>query len=517
VLVSAWLEESAARAPAAVALVCGERRVSYGALAAQANACARGLRALGVRRGDRVVLHLDNDVETVVALFGVLAAGAAFVMVNPTTKEAKLRFVIENAGARAIVLPSAKAALLAGGLPELQAVVTVGAAGTDGARETVCLEDLLAGHAGEDGAPSPLPIDLDLAALLYTSGSTGEPKGVMLTHANVVAAIDAVAAYLRLTPEDVLFDVLPLSFGYGLTQLFSAFKVGARFVLDKGMVFPHVTLTRMAAEGVTGFAMVPTMAAVLLGLDLSKYDLSRLRYVTNAGAALPTDHVRRFRAALPHVDLVLMYGQTECLRIAYLEPSEVDRRPDSVGFGMPNQEVFVLDEAGQPVPPGTPGELVVRGSHVMRGYWKLPEETEAKLRPGRFPGERVLHTGDLFRRDAEGYLYFVSRQDDIIKSKGEKVSPREVEDALFALPDVQEAAVVGVADPVIGQAVKAVLVLREGASLSAREVQRHCAQRLEDFMVPSIVEFRQELPKTTTGKILKRELAQPAGSRETRP
>ena len=515
-LVSAWLDESAARAPAAVALVCGERRVSYGELAARASACARGLAALGVQRGDRVVLHLDNDVETVVALFGVLAAGAAFVMVNPTTKEPKLRFVLENAGARAIVLPAAKAALVAGSLPELRAVVTVGPAGTEGPRETVSFEDLLARHGGE-GAPPPAPIDLDLAALLYTSGSTGEPKGVMLTHANVVAAIDSVAAYLRLTPDDVLFDVLPLSFGYGLTQLFSAVKTGARFVLDKGMVFPHVTLTRMAAEGVTGFAMVPTMAAVLLGLDLSKYDLSRLRYVTNAGAALPTDHVRRFRAALPHVDLVLMYGQTECLRIAYLEPSQVDRRPDSVGFGMPNQEVFVLDEAGRPVPPGTPGELVVRGSHVMRGYWKLPEETRAKLRPGRFPGERVLHTGDLFRTDAEGYLYFVSRQDDIIKSKGEKVSPREVEDALFALPEVQEAAVVGVADPVIGQAVKAVLVLREGAALSAREVQRHCAQRLEDFMVPSIVEFREELPKTTTGKILKRELALPAGSRETRP
>jgi long-chain acyl-CoA synthetase len=515
VLVSAWLEESAARAPAATALVCGERRVSYGELAARANACARGLAALGVQRGDRVALHLDNDVETVVALFGVLGAGAAFVMVNPTTKEAKLRFVLENAGASAIVLPASKAALLAGGLPELRAVVTIGAAEAAGARETFAFDDLLARHAGD--APPPAPIDLDLAALLYTSGSSGEPKGVMLTHANVAAAIDSVAAYLRLTPDDVLFDVLPLSFGYGLTQLFSALKVGARFVLDKGMVFPHVTLTRMAAEGVTGFGMVPTMAAVLLGLDLAKYDLSRLRYVTNAGAALPTEHVRRFRAALPHVDLVLMYGQTECLRIAYLEPSQVDGRPDSVGFGMPNQEVFILDEAGQPVAPGTPGELVVRGSHVMRGYWKLPEQTEAKLRPGRFPGERVLHTGDLFRRDAEGYLYFVSRQDDIIKSKGEKVSPREVEDALFALAEVQEAAVVGVADPVIGQAVKAVLVLREGASLSAREVQRHCAQRLEDFMVPSIVEFREELPKTTTGKILKRELALPDGSRETRP
>jgi acyl-coenzyme A synthetase/AMP-(fatty) acid ligase len=303
-------------------------------------------------------------------------------------------------------------------------------------------------------------------------------------------------------------NVLPLSFGYGLTQLFSSIKVGARFVLEKGIAFPHVTLSRMAAERVTGFAMVPTIAAVILDMDLSRYDLQSLRYITNAGAGLPTEHGRRLRAALPHVHLVLMYGQTECLRISYLEPSEVDRRPDSVGKGMPNQELQILNADGEPVAANEVGELVVRGSHVMRGYWRMPAETAATLRPGRFPGEYVHHTGDLFRRDEEGYLYFVARGDDIIKCKGEKVSPREVENALYRLDGVAEAAVVGVPHPVFGQAVKAVVVLRSDVRLEVRDVQRHCASCLEDFMVPAVVEFVDALPKSDNGKILKASLRQ---------
>jgi long-chain acyl-CoA synthetase len=290
--------------------------------------------------------------------------------------------------------------------------------------------------------------------------------------------------------------------------LFSAIKVGARFVLEKGIAFPHVTLTRMASEKVTGFAMVPTIAAVLLEMDLSRYELQSLRYITNAGAGLPTEHTRRLRAVLPHVDVVLMYGQTECLRISYLEPREVDRRPDSVGRGMPNQELQILSAEGQPVGTNEVGELVVRGSHVMRGYWRMPVETAATLRPGRFPGEYVHHTGDLFRQDEEGYLYFVARGDDIIKSKGEKVSPREVENALYRLDGVAEAAVVGVPHPVFGQAVKAVVVLRSDVRLEARDVQRHCASCLEDFMVPAVVEFASSLPKSDNGKILKASLRQ---------
>ena len=508
-LLQEYLERAASLSPAAVAVVTDDGRLTFGELNARSNAFANGLRAAGVNRGDRVAIYLENRAETVVTIFGVLKAGAVFLMVNPSAKAQKLEFLLRHAEARAIVLAGSRLSALGSlfdTIDDLSAVVALGTASATLERKV--LLDWNALVAGSEATPATDTIDLDLAALLYTSGSTGEPKGVMLTHANIRSAIDSIATYLRLTPDDVLMNVLPLSFGYGLTQLFSAIKVGARFVLEKGIAFPHVTLTRMASEKVTGFAMVPTIAAVLLEMDLSRYELQSLRYITNAGAGLPTEHTRRLRAVLPHVDVVLMYGQTECLRISYLEPREVDRRPDSVGRGMPNQELQILSAEGQPVGTNEVGELVVRGSHVMRGYWRMPVETAATLRPGRFPGEYVHHTGDLFRQDEEGYLYFVARGDDIIKSKGEKVSPREVENALYRLDGVAEAAVVGVPHPVFGQAVKAVVVLRSDVRLEARDVQRHCASCLEDFMVPAVVEFASSLPKSDNGKILKASLRQ---------
>jgi acyl-CoA synthetase (AMP-forming)/AMP-acid ligase II len=474
---------------------------------------ARGLVDAGLQRGDRVAICLDNRVETVIAIFGVLKAGAAFMMVNPSTKAKKLVYVLRDSGARVLIvggtaLPSLRRALTS--ISSLERIVAVGPESirTDGAQSIVPWDEIVGGASAEPLGPRG--IDLDLAALLYTSGSTGDPKGVMLTHVNVQSAIRSIVQYLELTERDVTLDVLPLSFGYGLTQLFPIVAVGGCLVLEKGITFPHVTLTQMATHRVTGFAMVPTIATVLLGMNLSAYDLSSLRYVTNAGAGLPPELARRFRAALPHVALVLMYGQTECLRALYLSPLEVDRRPDSVGLGMPNQELWLVAEDGSIVEGEAVGELVVRGSHVMAGYWNLPAETARKLRPGRLPGERVLHTGDLFRRDREGYYYFVSRRDDIIKSRGEKVSPREVEDAVYTMHGVLEAAVVGVPDPLLGQAIKVVIVPRPGVRLDPRDVQRHCASQLEDYMVPSLVEFRDALPKNERGKIMRRELADSA-------
>jgi acyl-CoA synthetase (AMP-forming)/AMP-acid ligase II len=202
-----------------------------------------------------------------------------------------------------------------------------------------------------------------------------------------------------------------------------------------------------------------------------------------------------------------MYGQTECTRVTYLPPEQIDVRPASVGRGMPNEEVYIVDDQGQRVGPDVVGELVVRGSHVMRGYWDMPDETAEKLRPGLFPGERVLHTGDLFRMDDEGYLYFVSRKDDIIKSGGEKVSPKEIENVLYSHPAVSEAAVVGVPDRVLGEAIRAIVALKAGQSATEQELLRHCAAHLEDFMVPQCVDFRNTLPKSTNGKIQKQELA----------
>lgn len=509
-MVQDFLELTAKRCPERVALIVGDRQLTYGEIDAEANRVARGLVASGVQQGDRVAICLDNRVETVITIFAVLKAGAAFMMVNPSTKAKKLLYLMHDSGARALVLAGAALAPVREALvpvASLETIVVVGpsAVRPNGGQAIVAWEDLRAASA-----PDPLEprgIDLDLAALLYTSGSTGDAKGVMLTHLNIQSAIRSIVQYLELTEHDVTLDVLPLSFGYGLTQLFPIFHVGGRLVLEKGITFPHVTLTQMATHRVTGFAMVPTIATVLLGMNLDAYDLSSLRYVTNAGAGLPPELARRFRAALPHVSLVLMYGQTECLRVLYLSPDEVDRRTDSVGTGMPNQELWLVADDGSVAGPDTVGELVVRGPHVMAGYWNLPEETERKLRPGRLLGERVLHTGDLFRRDRDGYYYFVSRRDDIIKSRGEKVSPREVENALYMMEGVLEAAVVGVSDPLLGQAVKAVIVTRPGVRLEARDVQRHCASQLEDYMVPSQVEFRDELPKNERGKIIRRELS----------
>jgi len=278
-------------------------------------------------------------------------------------------------------------------------------------------------------------------------------------------------------------------------------------LLERSFTYPYRIIELLNQEHVTGFPIVPTISAVLLQLDLSAHRFPALRYITNTAAALPTDHIRRLRDLFPDVKIFSMYGLTECKRVSYLPPDQIDIRPTSVGRGMPNEEVYVVDDTGQRASAGTVGELVVRGSNVMKGYWELPEETDRMLKPGPLPGEKVLHTGDLFRMDEEGYLYFVGRKDDIIKTRGEKVSPREVEDVLHAMPGVAEAAVIGVPDEVLGEAIKAVVRPQVGAKLTAEEVIHWCSLKLENFMVPKFVEFQGEFPKTLTGKISKRELA----------
>jgi acyl-CoA synthetase (AMP-forming)/AMP-acid ligase II len=267
-------------------------------------------------------------------------------------------------------------------------------------------------------------------------------------------------------------------------------------------------LDRISAWRVTGFPLVPTLAAMLLQRDLSKYDLSSLRYLTNAGAALTTDAMTRLRRELPHVDLFSMYGLTECLRVSYLSPDEVERRPASVGKAMPNCEVCIVDESGEPVAANHVGELVVSGPHVMPGYWNDPEASAKRLKTRGSSGEKWLFTGDLFRMDADGFLYWVSRMDDVIKSRGEKVSPREVEEVLLLMPGVAEAVVYGVPDAVLGQAVQATLQLQPDSEMTTRDVQAHCRHYLEDFMVPQCVEFRESLPRTLNGKVDKRQLVE---------
>jgi len=467
VQVESFLESSAQRLPQKIALICGNRRFTYREVEERANRLAHSLVNEGIGRGDRVAVYLDNTAEAVVAVFAILKAGAVFLVVNPTTKTDKLLYILNNCRARGLVEDSL--------LP-----VT---------------------------PPSKKCINIDLAALIYTSGSTGRPKGVMLTHLNIVSAATSITTYLENTPDDIIINLLPLAFDYGLYQVLMAFKMGATIVLEKSFAYPHAVLQTIIREKVTGLHIVPTISAILLQLDLSAYKFPSLRYISNTAAALPTDHIQKLRKMFPHVTIFSMYGLTECKRVSYLPPDQLDLRPTSVGRGMPNEEVYVVDENGSRVPPNVVGELVVRGANVMKGYWELPEETAERLRPGPLPNEMVLYTGDLFRMDEEGYLYFFGRKDDIIKTRGEKVSPKEVEDVLYAMPGISEAAVIGMADDVLGQSIRAVVTLREGAQLTEKDVLRHCAARLENFMVPQSIVFVPSLPKTGTGKINKRLVA----------
>jgi acyl-CoA ligase (AMP-forming) (exosortase A-associated) len=510
--VEEFLELSADRFPDKTALVFGSSRLTYRQVDAECNRFARGLLELGLKRGDRVAVYLENSVEAVVAVFAIMKAGGAFMMINPTTKAEKLAYLLNDSGATVLITRAPKSADVRAALDcvsGLESVVAVGAGGVasgPGTKRCVSWTDLRSRHEDRDDAPPKRCIDVDIAALIYTSGSTGNPKGVVVTHANVVAAATSITTYLENTPGDIILNVLPLSFDYGLYQVLMGFKTGGTVVLERSFTYPHAVLQKMQEEQVTGFPIVPTISAILLEMDLARYPLPCLRYITNTGAALPTRHIAKLRESFPAARLYSMFGLTECKRVSYLPPAELDRRPGSVGKAMPNVEVYIVDEAGRTLPPGEVGELVVRGSNVMRGYWNLPDETDRVLKPGPVPGERVLYTGDLFRMDDDGYLYWIGRRDDVIKSRGEKVSPREVENVLYNLEGVGMAAVVGVPDAVLGQAVKAVITLKDGFRLTQQEVLRHCAHHLEDFMVPKLVEFRDTMPKTPTGKIDRRQL-----------
>jgi amino acid adenylation domain-containing protein len=503
-----YLIESARRLPSKVALVCGGQRLTYGEIDARSNQLARGLRRRGVERGERVVVFADNGPEAVVAFWAALKADAVVSVVNPQTKADKLAYLLNDCRARALVTeaPLARVFLEAARRSPLESVIVAGDP------DHGLLRQLPGGAAWgpvleaepADQPPARRGIDIDLAAIVYTSGSTGDPKGVMLTHRNMLTASRSIAEYLEIGEDEVILGVLPLAFDYGLYQMIMAFRVGARLVLERSFAYPAEVLNAVVEEGVTGFPGVPTVFAILAEMkDLSQYDFSRVRYVTNTAAALFPKHIRALQRLFPRARIYSMYGLTECKRCTYLPPGMIDQKPGSVGIAIPNTELWLVDENDRPLGPGQVGQLVIRGATVMSGYWEKPEATAEKLRPGPLPGEKVLYTGDLCRLDEDGYLYFVGRMDDIIKSRGEKVAPKEVEKAISDVEGVKEVAVVGVPDDLLGQAVKAFVVLEEGAALDERDLMRECQKRLEAFMVPKHIELRRELPKTGSGKIRK--------------
>ncbi len=486
--------------PDKTAVVVADREVSYRELNERVNGVANALHAAGIGPGERVVLLLDSGVDYVAALHAVWRLSAVVVPLGPQTKAAKLAHVLADTGARALLTQASLAAAWTVAVGAQPQPPLVWARGDTPAEPWPQPATQASAHAGPAHAG-------DLATLISTSGTTGVPKGVMLSHANMLAAWRAVQAYLHLRPDDVIGLTLPPTFSYGLYHVLMGLGIGATLVLENSAAFPMRLLQRLAAQRVTVFPGVPTLWASLLALDLAAHDLSALRLITNAAAALPAAHTAQLRERLPHARLLLMYGLTECMRASYLPHEEVDTRPESVGRGIPHQEHWLEDESGQRLPHGSTGELVVCGAHVSAGYWNAPAGQPSRLSPGPRPGENTLRTGDVFRSDADGWLTCVGRTDDMFKSRGEKVYPLEVEHAICELPGVREAAVTSTPDERLGLAVKAFVRLHEGATLSEREIIRHCLARLESWMAPKTVAFVDELPLTESGKLRRRDLA----------
>jgi long-chain acyl-CoA synthetase len=504
-LVQDFLQNTAHLFPDKTALIYRAQHLTYSQIDESANALAHTLVKQGLEPGDRVAVCLPNCPEAAIAVFGVLKASGIFVFLNSSIKEKKLRYILNNCRASALICGPRHARIFLNhqeDFPTVQTVIHVGGSGHSHPESPKLLHFDMCLEQTNTDRPTCTATDTDIACIIYTSGSTGEPKGVVCGHDNIAFTSNSIITYLENTPEDVVINVLPFSFDYGLYQLLMVLRFGGTLVLEPAFVYPQKILKRIETEKVTGFPIVPTMLAILLQTGLPTEQLRSLRYITNTAAAVPVNHIRSIREKLPWVRFYSMYGLTECKRTLYLPPEQIDIRPSSVGIAIPGTQVWLEDDKGHRLGPGATGELVTQGPHVMRGYWENPEATSSVYKEDPTTGTRMLYSGDLFRMDEEGYLYFLSRKDDIIKSRGEKISPREIEDAAYSIEGVTEAAAIGLPDPILGQKIK-LLVTSSDPSLREIDIKRRCREQLEDFMVPQIVEIRDRLPKTNSGKIRK--------------
>lgn len=473
------------------AIVDGERSFNRHDLVRTVETYAAHLAARGLRRGERVGILLPKSFEECAAIFAVSRAGGVFVPINPVLKPQQVAHILADSGARILMTNR----VLAG-----QVAAAVGQDGSLALLDvSVPLEELPL-------APEPVALAEDLAAILYTSGSTGQPKGVMLSHANLVAGTRIVRTYLGITGDDRILSLLPFSFDYGLNQLLTAVEQGALLVLGSFQLGDQI-VSALARHRITGLAGVPTVWAILTRASptLQRTELPNLRYVTNSGGAVPEATVRRLAELLPRTDIVLMYGLTEAFRSTYLPPAEVARRPTSIGKAIPECEVFLVTEDGRRARPGEPGILVHRGPTVSLGYWNRPDDTARVIRPNPVTppeqgGGLVCWSGDLVVEDEDGFLHFVGRKDAMIKSAGYRISPTEVEDVLMSTGAFRQVAVIGLPDEWIGQRLCAVGVAMDGV-VDTASVLRQTAERLPGHMVPSRVDVVAELPQTPNGKV----------------
>lgn len=473
-----------------VALVAGEDQLSYDGFRDRVAVFADRLRDVGIARGDRVAVQLPKSIGECVALFAIARAGAAFVPIHPSLRPAQVRHIVEDCGARVLVTEPGLRHILGDTLTVISEI----------SAESLLL--LLPERAG------PAPPE-DLAAILYTSGSTGLPKGVMLSHANLIAGTRIVRNYLGITPDERILSVLPLAFDYGLNQLLTAVEQGARLVL-LDVRFGDEVVRAIETHQITGLAGVPTLWTLLTRAAprLAKADLTSLRYITNSGGAVPMETVARLRQALPHTRIVLMYGLTEAFRSTWLPPDELEARPGSMGKAIPETQIFAVTPEGRRTRAGEPGILMHRGPTVSLGYWNRPDETAKVLVPDPLDplGPPLCRSGDLVVEDAEGYFTFVGRDDAMIKTSGFRVSPGEVEAALMATEAFGAVAVIGLPDASLGQRLHAIGVpASDGPSIEM--ALRSVREVVAPHMVPRTVEMVAALPVTPNGKIDYKRLA----------
>jgi len=505
---------AAEAAPAAVSLKLADAELRYDALATAIERFAAGVVALGILPSARVAIYLEKRFEFVIACFGASAAGAAFVPINPLLKNEQVVHILRDCNASLLVTSDDRYLTLADALidcPDLRHVSVVGRIPDPAGAPHV----LHAWDAVLQPRPGKLPrrIDVDMAAILYTSGSTGRPKGVVLSHRNIVAGAKSVAQYLENVASDVLLAALPLSFDAGFSQLTTAFHVGARVVL-LNYLLPGDIMKALVREKVTGLTAVPPLWIQISRANWPGSAEFHLRYFANTGGRMPFETLAALRRLLPRAKPYLMYGLTEAFRSTYLPPAEIDRRPDSIGKAIPNAEILVLREDGSPCAPNEPGELVHRGALVGMGYWNDAEKTAERYRPlpsrerGLVLPEIAVFSGDTVRMDDEGFLYFIGRRDEMIKTSGYRVSPTEVEEIVYATKRVAECAAFGVPHATLGQAIVVAATPADGVVLDVAALLAECKSRMPAYMVPAqIVVWSGALPRNPNGKIDRKLLA----------
>jgi long-chain acyl-CoA synthetase len=505
------LISSAIKYPSKTAIIIETKEYSYSKLKESAEKFAKHLVHTGVKKGDRVAIFMNNSWQCIVSIYGITLAGGAFLVINPQTKASKLQYILNDSGTKILIsesLLSNEFSMALEDSADIKELIISGDTYNIDRFSHIKLADfevIVSENNSQIVLPKPIPNDL--AALIYTSGSTGFPKGVMMSHLSMVFTSWSLIEYLRLSEEDRILLLLPLAFDYGLYQLLMSVTIGGSLIVEQSFIFQTSVYKQIELFKPTVFPGVPTIFAKMITTH-KKIGISFdcINKVTNTAATLPIEFIPDLKKIFPNALIFKMYGLTECKRVCYLEPELIDIKPGSVGKAIPGTEVFLLSQENNPVLPGERGILYIRGPHIMMGYWNKEELSKEMLKRGNLTGEKILCSNDWFEMDEDGFLYFLGRTDDIIKTRGEKVSPTEIENVIYKIDGIKEVAVIGISDEIEGEAIIAFITTHGNMVMDEKKIKKICISNLELFMVPKLYIFIDEMPKNSNGKIDKKEL-----------